>query len=71
MYAFPEMLKMTKVEFPTGAHKIVAENILIGNGRYFTLDTLTEGAKIIADIPEDRIKLVTAGELYDLGIMLP
>jgi hypothetical protein len=32
---------------------------------------LMEGARIIAEIPEDKIKLVTAMDLYALGIMLP
>ena len=71
MYAFPEMLEMTKQEWPTEAHKIVAELVLIGNSRYYTLTELMEGAAIIAAIPNDRIKLVTASDLAALGVMLP
>jgi len=71
MYAFPEMLEMTKQEWPSEAHKKVAETILIGNSRYYSMTELMEGARIIAEIPDDKIKLVTAGDLNALGIMLP
>lgn len=71
MYAFPEMLDMTKQEWPTDDHKIVAEKILIGNGSYATLTDLMDGAAIIAAIPADKIRKVTVADLYTLGIMLP
>jgi hypothetical protein len=70
MYAFPQMLDMTKQEWPSPDHKIVAEKILIGNGRYSTLTDLIEGAAIIAAIPQDQIRKVTACDLQRLGIML-
>jgi hypothetical protein len=65
------MLKMTKVKQPTKAHQKVAEVALICNPRYRTMTALTEGAKIISEIPKDKIKEVTAMDLYALGIMLP
>lgn len=71
MYAFPSMLEMTKQEWPSEAHKQVAQNALLCNSRYHTMTDLMEGARIIAEIPEDKIKLVTAMDLYALGIMLP
>ena len=71
MYVFPGMLKMTKVKQPTKAHQKVAEAILLCNRQYTTMSALQEGARIIAEIPEDKIKLVTAMDLYALGIMLP
>jgi hypothetical protein len=71
MYAFSEMLKGTGQVWPTEAHKTVAEAVLIGNGRYFTMSDLKNGAEIIASIPEDRIKLVTAADLSAMGVMLP
>ena len=71
MYAFPEMLELTKQVWPSPAHKTVAEAILIGNSRYHTVTDLVEGAEIIASIPEDKIKLVTACDLAAMGIMLP
>jgi len=71
MYAFPEMLEMTGQAWPTKAHEKVAKTILIGNSRYFTMTDLKEGAQIIAEIPVNKIKKVTAGDLYALGIMLP
>lgn len=71
MYAFPEMLDMTKVKFPSKAHQTIAERVLICNPQYFTMSSLVEGAQIIADIPEERIKKVTVHDLFDLGIMFP
>jgi hypothetical protein len=71
MYAFPAMLELTEQEWPSEAHKVVAERVLIGNSRYHSLTDLKEGASIIAAIPEDKIKLVTAMDLYALGVMLP
>jgi hypothetical protein len=70
MYAFPEMLELTKQVWPSDIHKIVATNCLIGNRRYFTMTDLMEACRIIADIPEDRIKLVTANDLSVLGVMI-
>ena len=71
MYVFPEMLKLTEVKQPSKAHQKVAESILLCNSQYNTLTKLIGGAEIIAAIPEDKIKTVTAGDLYALGIMLP
>jgi hypothetical protein len=71
MYAFPSMLELTGQEWPSDAHKKVAETALLCNGRYHNLTDLKEGARIIAEIPDDKIKLVTAMDLYALGIMLP
>jgi hypothetical protein len=71
MYAFPEMLDMTKVKFPSSAHRVVAEHILIGNGRYNTMSALTEAARIISKIPKTKIKLLTAKDLHSMGVMLP
>ena len=71
MYVFPSMLKMTEVEQPSKAHQKVAETILLCNRQYTTLTNLRHGAEIIAAIPNDKIKKVTAGDLYALGIMLP
>lgn len=71
MYAFPEMLEMTKQVWPSDAHKQVAENILLCNSNYHSMTALMEGARTIAEIPEDKIKLVTMMDMYALGIMLP
>jgi hypothetical protein len=71
MYVFPSMLKLTKIKQPTDAHQKVAENVLLCNGQYNTLTKLIEGARIISKIPKDKIKKVTAGDLYALGIKLP
>lgn len=71
MYAFPAMLDMTKQVWPTEDHKYVAEAILIGNSRYHTMQDLMDGAKIIADVPTEKIREVTALDLRALGIMLP
>jgi hypothetical protein len=71
MYVFPSMLDMTKVKFPTKAHRAVAEKVLLCNPQYFTMSALMEGAKIVADVPKDRIKKVTVHDLFDLGIMFP
>ena len=70
MYAFPSMLELTGQKWPTDAHQKVAETILLCNGRYHSMTDLMEGARIIADIPEDKIKTVTAMDLYALGIMV-
>lgn len=71
MYVFPEMLEMTKQEWPSDAHRTVAEKVLLCNSRYFTLSGLMEGAEIIAAIPEEMIKLATAADLAALGIVFP
>ena len=71
MYAFPSMLKLTKIKQPTKAHQKVAETILLCNRQYHILDDLIHGAEIISAIPNDKIKKVTAGDLYALGIKLP
>ncbi len=69
MYVFPQMLEMTKQKWPSAAHKKVAETVLLCNPRYFTMTDLKHGASIIAAIPKNKIKLVTAGDLLALGIM--
>jgi hypothetical protein len=71
MYVFPSMLKMTKIKQPTDAHQKVAETILLCNPRYHTMTDFANGARIIAEIPKDKIKKVTLMDLYALGIMLP
>lgn len=71
MYAFPEMLKLTEQEWPSEAHKQVAETVLLCNKNYHSLTDLKDGARIIAEIPEATIKTVTAMDLYGMGIMLP
>ena len=71
MYVLPSMLKMTRVKQPSKAHQKVAELVLICNSRYHTMTDLMEGAKIISEIPKDKIKEVTAMDLYALRIMLP
>jgi hypothetical protein len=70
MYLFPDMLDTTEVTWPTDAHRIVAELALLGNCRYNSLADLTTAANIIADIPEDKIKLVTGVDLARLGILI-
>lgn len=70
MYLFPEMLEMTEVKWPTDAHRDVAEKVLLGNGRYDRLCDLTNAARIIANIPADKIKKVTGADLARLGILI-
>lgn len=70
MYLFPEMLEMTEVKWPTDAHRNVAEKVLLGNGRYDRLCDLTNAARIIANIPTDKIKTVTGVDLARLGILI-
>jgi hypothetical protein len=71
MYVFSEMLDLTKQKWPTKAHQKVAESVLLCNPRYTTLTDLIVGAKIVASVPKDRIKKVTASDLFSLGIMFP
>ncbi len=68
MYAFPEMIDMTKVPWKSKAHKIVAQNILIGNKRINNLTDLIYYSEIINKIPKNRIKKVTFSDLACLGI---
>jgi homoaconitase/3-isopropylmalate dehydratase large subunit len=64
------MLDTTEVKWPSDAHRIVAEKVLLGNCRYDRLSDLTTAARIIASIPEDKIKLITGAELAHLGILI-
>ena len=70
MYLFPDMLNLTEVKWPTDAHRDVAEKALLGNCRYDRLSDLTNAARIIADIPADKIKQVTGADLVRLGILV-
>jgi len=70
MYVFPNMLKVTKQKWPTEAHQKVAESVLLCNPRYHTMTDLMEGARIIADIPNDQITKVTVVDLWKLGVLI-
>ncbi len=68
MYAFAEMLELTGQTWPSDAHRVVAEKVLIGNAHYHSLDALKDGARIIAGIAPEQIKTITAKQLSELGI---
>lgn len=71
MYIFNDMIDMGLKEGETwksDIHKKVAQNCLLCNPRIHTRDALTEGVGIINSIPDDKIKLVTAIDLMELGV---
>lgn len=68
MYAFPEMLKLTKIKWKSKAHKQVAENLLLGNKRITTCDELTRCGNIINAVDKSKIKTLTLGQAAELGI---
>lgn len=68
MYAFSETINMAGVEWTSPAHKTVAENLLIGNARIYTLDDLTHYATMINEIPVDKILTLTLFDAVEMGI---
>ena len=65
MYLLEEQIDMTEVEFQTEKHQQLACIIGICNPRVTTLDQLTDIAKAVNKVPEERIKDVTYGELSE------
>lgn len=65
MYAFPEMIELTGREFPTPAHKQVAQRIAICNPNVFQADVLAAVVDAINAVPNKRIKGVTYDELVN------
>jgi hypothetical protein len=73
MYIFPDMIDMSfsdkeKIEWPSKAHKVVAENVLLCNSLITDRDTLINCGRIIRKIPKSKIKIVTLLDLVKLGI---
>ena len=77
MYAFPEMIDFglkKDQKFPSQDHRVIAENIGIGNPRVTTRDGLVEIVQAVIKVPKDKIRTVTLGELVkdygcpDVGI---
>ena len=61
MYAFPEMISLGLLEnqeWPSEAHKKVAQFIGLGNGRVDSQDKLIEVCQTVIAIPMDKIKIV-------------
>lgn len=73
MYIHPSSLdeKFIGFEWKSKIHRQVAENSLLCNREIKTKDTLVDQAKIINEIPEDRIELVTFKDLMNKGILIP
>lgn len=68
MYMLPEMIDMglqEGQEWPSDAHKVVAQNVALCNSRVTTRDILTEVCQAIIAIPESDIKTVTWIQLVD------
>lgn len=75
MYMLEQMLMLGfeggEEHWTSDDHKIVAANILLCNSHTHDRSTLIECTAIINAIPADKIRLVTAGDLYGMGIPLP
>jgi hypothetical protein len=74
MYLMPEMIDMGLRKGETWAtpdHRLVAQNILLGNRLVRTMDSLQEAASIINAIPKADIVKVTANDLRERGIPIP
>ena len=73
MYIFDDMIELgfptgTKPEWPSPAHRRVAETALLCNPRIRFRDQLIQGVAIINKIPVDQIKKVTVADLRRFGV---
>lgn len=73
MYLLPDMIDLgleVGEVFPTEAHRIVAQNLFIGNSDINTRDELADGVSRVLKIPNDRIETITPQELTEFGFGL-
>ena len=62
MYIMPDMIDRglrAGQEWPTFAHKVVAQNIALCNSRVTNRDSLTEVVQAVLAIPKNKIRRVT------------
>lgn len=69
MYLFEDMidLGLRDADWKSGDHRIVAVNACIGNPSVKTLDDLINNVKVINEIPQEKIRLVTGEDLIQKG----
>lgn len=68
MYAMLEMINLGLTEgkqFPSEAHKKVAQNIAIGNPSVFQRDLLIDIVEAVCRVPEKYISTITAEQMVD------
>ena len=68
MYAFPNMLVLglkDEQDFPSEAHRIVAEHVAIGNPMVHDRDTLMGVVQAVISVPAERIEEVTYKQLVE------
>lgn len=68
MYVFPEMIDLglsLGEDWKSPKHRIVAQNIALGNPNVRQRDTLAEICQIVNSVAMDRIETVTYRELVD------
>ena len=70
MYIYEDMVDMglpNGVSWPTEAHRIVAQNILLNNSQIDDLDKLKQGVINVLNIPTTKIKTIKMEELSKYG----
>lgn len=72
MYMFKDMIDMglQGSEWTSDDHMVVAVNACIGNLSVKTMDDLSNNVKVINQIPQDEIRLVTGMDLILKGCYL-
>lgn len=66
MYLLPDMVDMglgDGQKWPTKAHRVVAQNLLLGNPLIRCRDQLNEGVQKVIAIPASRIETLTVADL--------
>jgi hypothetical protein len=62
----PDDFSKVKDEYP---HFYVFCELQLGHTLYNGMTSHWDNAKIIADIPDDKIRTITCGEIYNLGFI--
>lgn len=70
MYLLPEFIEMARQkvgkEWPTPDHKVVAENIGLGNPRIRSMESLMDHVRHVINIPAEKIRTITLEEFENL-----
>lgn len=69
MYVFEGFVETARKnvgkEWPSDAHRVVAENICLNNPKITTMDGLMEMVDRVIKIPAEKIRTITHAELTD------
>lgn len=73
MYLIDDMVDMglpKGVSWPSEFHRVVAQNLLIGNPEIKDMDQLSKGVVNILNIPNEKIKTIKVSELNNYGFQV-